>query len=162
MDWDAIGAVGEILGALAVVATLVYLARQVNYARTEAADANRLSRANGLRDWNLAVMTNNELRDTITKSHHLQPYFQAYAEELEISVDDAARSEWSNAYFFWLHWGQWSTTNDEEGRAELERMIRSYYAVPAVRYSWDNSPYGKHIFQTRFVEYVDNILMNLR
>lgn len=29
MNWDAIGAVGEILGALAVVVTLFYLARQV-------------------------------------------------------------------------------------------------------------------------------------
>ncbi len=29
MDWQAIGAVGEILGAAAVVASLVYLARQV-------------------------------------------------------------------------------------------------------------------------------------
>ena len=28
MNWDAIGAVGEILGALAVVVTLIYLARQ--------------------------------------------------------------------------------------------------------------------------------------
>ena len=30
MNWEAIGAVGEILGALAVVATIVYLARQVS------------------------------------------------------------------------------------------------------------------------------------
>jgi len=29
MDWQAIGAVGEMLGAAAVVASLVYLARQV-------------------------------------------------------------------------------------------------------------------------------------
>ena len=29
MNWEAIGAVGEILGAVAVVATIVYLARQV-------------------------------------------------------------------------------------------------------------------------------------
>ena len=29
MDWQAIGAIGEILGAAAVVASLVYLARQV-------------------------------------------------------------------------------------------------------------------------------------
>ena len=161
MNWDAIGAVGEILGAVAVVATLVYLARQVNYARTEAADANRLSRANGLRDWNLALMTNNELRDSITKSHRMQPYFQAFAEELEIGADDAARSEWSNAYFFWVHWGQWSTTSDDEGKAELEEMIRGYYTVPVVRYSWDNGRYGKDVFETRFVEYVDNILANV-
>ena len=29
MNWDALGAIGEILGAIAVVATIVYLARQV-------------------------------------------------------------------------------------------------------------------------------------
>jgi hypothetical protein len=29
MDWDAIGAVGAILGAVAVIATLIYLARQI-------------------------------------------------------------------------------------------------------------------------------------
>ena len=30
MNWDAIGAIGEIIGAAAVVATLFYLARQIN------------------------------------------------------------------------------------------------------------------------------------
>ena len=29
MDWEAIGAVGEVLGALAVLASLIYLARQI-------------------------------------------------------------------------------------------------------------------------------------
>ena len=29
MNWDAIGAVGEIIGAIAVVVTLFYLARQI-------------------------------------------------------------------------------------------------------------------------------------
>ena len=29
MNWEAIGAVGEILGALAVFASLIYLARQI-------------------------------------------------------------------------------------------------------------------------------------
>src|SRR5210317_2003544 len=30
MNWDAIGAVGELLGALVVIATLLYLARQLS------------------------------------------------------------------------------------------------------------------------------------
>ena len=30
MNWEAIGAVGEVLGAIAVVATLIYLAKQLN------------------------------------------------------------------------------------------------------------------------------------
>lgn len=29
MDWDAIGALGEIIGAIAVIGTLIYLARQI-------------------------------------------------------------------------------------------------------------------------------------
>ena len=29
MNWDATGAIGKLIGALAVLATLVYLARQV-------------------------------------------------------------------------------------------------------------------------------------
>ena len=39
MNWDAIGAGGEILGAIAVVATLFYLTRQINQS-TKVARAN--------------------------------------------------------------------------------------------------------------------------
>ena len=35
MDWAAISAVGEIIGALAVVITLVYLSRQIRYANRQ-------------------------------------------------------------------------------------------------------------------------------
>jgi hypothetical protein len=34
MNWDAIGAIGELVGASAVVVTLVYLAVQVKHGRT--------------------------------------------------------------------------------------------------------------------------------
>jgi hypothetical protein len=36
MDWNAIGAVGEILGAIAVLITLIYLARQVKHGTKQA------------------------------------------------------------------------------------------------------------------------------
>jgi hypothetical protein len=35
MNWEAIGAIGEILGAVAVVATLGYLATQIKQSRRE-------------------------------------------------------------------------------------------------------------------------------
>jgi hypothetical protein len=69
LNWEAVGAVGEILGALAVVLTLGYLARQVHFAREAAADANRLNRANGVTEMVLATATNSELLDSISKSH---------------------------------------------------------------------------------------------
>ena len=43
MNWDAIGAVGEILGAIAVVATLIYFGRQLS-------QANRISTVTGARE----------------------------------------------------------------------------------------------------------------
>jgi len=33
MNWEAAGAIGEIVGAIAVIATLAYLATQIRYAR---------------------------------------------------------------------------------------------------------------------------------
>ena len=43
MNWDAIGAMGEVLGALAVIATLVYLARQIR-------ESNKLAKSTSARD----------------------------------------------------------------------------------------------------------------
>ena len=41
MNWEAIGAIGEVLGAFAVVMTLLYLAVQVKYAKNATTDATR-------------------------------------------------------------------------------------------------------------------------
>ena len=48
MDWDAIGALGEIFGALAVVATLGYLAKQIR-------QSNLLAQAEAERDFYAAM-----------------------------------------------------------------------------------------------------------
>ena len=41
MNWEAIGAVGEILGAAGVIVTLVYLARQIHVSNRAAVRARR-------------------------------------------------------------------------------------------------------------------------
>ena len=68
MNWDAIGAVGEILGAAAVVATLIYLARQMRQeARANTAEVmgSWLADYNGmvleiLRDPEIAQISEND------------------------------------------------------------------------------------------------------
>jgi hypothetical protein len=50
MNWDAIGAIGEIVGAFAVVVTLVYLAQQVRH-------NTRMARAEMTKDLYLASRT---------------------------------------------------------------------------------------------------------
>ncbi len=71
MNWDAIGAVGEILGAAAVLITLLYLATQVK-------QTNKIARFNSTRelmgqfdDLNRLVVTDAGLRQILAKEGEL-------------------------------------------------------------------------------------------
>ena len=61
MDWDAIGAAGEVLGAVAVLITLFYLARQVKQNTEEIRSANYHGVTDSFNEINLAVAKNPEL-----------------------------------------------------------------------------------------------------
>jgi hypothetical protein len=50
MNWDAIGAIGQLLGSVAVFVTLGYLAVQVRHARQETRRALSQGRGEGFRD----------------------------------------------------------------------------------------------------------------
>ena len=68
MNWDAIGAVAEAVGALGVIATLLYLATQVRQA-TRAAKADFFFRSiEGLVDFNLRVADNDALPELFWKT----------------------------------------------------------------------------------------------
>jgi len=56
MNWDAIGAIGEMVGAVAVIITLVYLAVQVRQARQEVRRSTSRARSDARRSA-LAVMS---------------------------------------------------------------------------------------------------------
>ena len=45
MNWDAIGAIAETLGAVGVIASLVYLAGQIRHSREQMAENTRAVRA---------------------------------------------------------------------------------------------------------------------
>ena len=160
MNWDAVGAVGEILGAIAVVLTLGYLARQVHFARETAADTNRLNRANGVTEMLLAGVTNSELLSSVAKSHAHTLYHKAYAEEFDLDPDEAGRSDWYHCYFFWLHWGQYSSSTTPQDLAEITNIVTGWYQIPAVRYSWDHSPFAKPSLDPTFVDFVEDVLSN--
>ena len=161
MNWDAVGAVGEILGALAVVLTLGYLARQVHFARESAADANRLNRANGVTEMLLATATNTELLNSISKSHGLAPFHEAYAAHLGTSPRCSRSFRLvGHVYYFWLHWGNFASVTSPKDMAELAHVVSTFYQIPAVRYSWEHSPYAKPVLDPEFVEFVERTLSN--
>ncbi|MEZ5572243.1 MAG: hypothetical protein R3E64_09480 [Halioglobus sp.] len=158
MNWEAISAIGEAIGALAVIITLAYLASQVRYARATANDTNRLTRVSGVRDVMLASATNDNLRNSITVGYGIEHYYEGFAQAFEISAEDAGRLDYINLYYFWLHWGQFASSNSEKDTRELKRQITSFYRIPQVRYSWENSPWARPQLDHAFVEFVDGIL----
>jgi hypothetical protein len=68
MDWDAIGAMGEVLGAFAVVVTLLYLARETRK-NAQAIDATSTREAaNQLSEWHREAARDPELKRIVMRS----------------------------------------------------------------------------------------------
>ena len=57
-DW---GAIGEIIGAVGIIATLVYLATQIRYARIASTDATRQNRVAAIREIESQIIMNPEV-----------------------------------------------------------------------------------------------------
>ena len=66
MNWDAIGAIGEVVGALAVFATLVYLARQIRESNKHAKSTSSKDVMNGFGEVN-ALATQASLATALAK-----------------------------------------------------------------------------------------------
>ena len=77
MNWEAIGAIGEILGAIAVLVTLVYLAAQIrqNSRFVKAATYHSTSRARN--EFNFAVATTPELSALLVRARDESASFDA-------------------------------------------------------------------------------------
>ena len=82
------------------------------------------------------------------------------ARVLDVTFDDAAITDFHNAYYFWMHWGQFASTKDPDDIEELKQVIR-YYANPAFKYSWENSAFAKSGLPPKFVEFVDGVLKEI-
>ena len=68
MNWDAIGAIGELVGALVVVVTIVYLAAQIrqNTIATKLSTSSTYQKAYS--DVELTIASNPELADLLRRS----------------------------------------------------------------------------------------------
>jgi hypothetical protein len=158
MNWEAIGAIGEIVGALAVVLTLVYLAFQVRYARNATLDQNRLTRSSAIREIILSTANNDSLRVGQMKNWGIEKYYESLAIELDIDPVEASRNEWATAAYFWMYWGQWASSHEKRDLAELEHVITQFFSLPGARHTWDFSPVGKVFLDEEFVQFVERIV----
>lgn len=69
MNWEAIGATGEIVGAAAVVLTLAYLAVQIRTARIASAQGATYSTVEAYSRWRQSFLQNSDVARAVAKAN---------------------------------------------------------------------------------------------
>ena len=148
MNWDALGAVGEIVGAGAVVISLVYLALQIRTQNNEARFSAMHDISVGYRD-TLATIADGEMAVIVDKA--IDSYDSLTRVELLRLIAGAGRifRLWEEAYL--LH---------EVGRLDnrswkpMERQFCGYLDIVPFGRVWE---IRKQYFDETFTEYVDSL-----
>jgi len=160
MTWEAVGAIGEIVGAIAVVATLAYLATQIKYARLVASDTSRQNRLQGILDQELTYLNNAEFRAAWDKSEGPESLeiTKTIAESLNTTIDETRLILHGCSNWAWLHWAQFHAIKTEADAKELENIVREFYGVPPMAVVWHQHPWIKTRMDSEFVEWVDSVV----
>ena len=149
MNWNAIGAVGEIFGGLAVVLSLVYVAaqlRQNTEALRRAASADAIS---AIRHWNDALIRDPEVGRIFT---------QGLAGIDSLSEADRIRFITLMVNFFKtyedLHYQYAKGAMDPEVWAGWEQLGVMYFNTVGMRQYWNER---RRIFSVSFQRWMDSI-----
>lgn len=156
MNWEAIGAVGEVVGAIAVVATLFFLAVQIRHGRRVQQETNSVSSAAAVdqifeqfKGWRRLLASDAELAAIWLRGSR--------GEELE-EIERLRFDQF--AYDYIVVFSNWSTRSmalgDEERALQATRhMAINLLANPGMLEVWQNS---KDSLNPSFVGKVDDLI----
>ncbi|MDA1373018.1 MAG: hypothetical protein O2971_20015 [Proteobacteria bacterium] len=146
MNWEAIGVFAELLAAIGVLITLIYLSVQVRQANAQALLASQRHRADAAREVLLSV----------SDSDHLAPILA------ELGGFPWGDTESSVRVFMWCH--AWMRTeemnfrmNSPEQRATQDQLLKGWLSVPWAANFWVEN---RAIYDTDFAKRLDALLEN--
>lgn len=152
MNWDAIGATGEVLGAVAVLVTLIYLAAQIKQntlaLKSSAAQAVHENFAN----WYSSTQSDPKLLEISTKGMRDYSSLSEIEKSQFIAMFMAFSSHTQNAYNKW----QQGTLNPELWRG-WEYLSMNFFNTPGGKVFWNERGY---MFADAFQSYIEDDLMN--
>jgi hypothetical protein len=158
MNWDAIGAIAELLGAIGVIASLVYLATQIRHSRDQMSQNTRAMRAGAYQQFQA------QLNEQLTKPFESPEH----AEVIRSGLADFAGLDEMNAIRFgmWMFGVANSHDNayyqyrvgmlDEERWRKHYAAVKLFYAAPGAAQWWAAQP--KAVLSPEFVALVEEIL----
>ena len=125
MNWDAVGAIAESLGVLAVFVTLAYLAIQVKYAKDQVRLSIQQVRNSSLRDLSLTVAQNPGLASVVSKAEGAcTPDIESEKQLFEAAGFNAQEEVIWQAYqrAWWVHWREVIDNRDDLSKSQIEHV----------------------------------------
>jgi len=147
MNWNALGALGEILGAVGVIITLIYLARQISQNTRVMRLSTSHSIASAARDWNKPLLNDPELAWT----------FQVGTED-PTKLDEKEQARFIELCFSLLrmfedaHYQYHHGALDPDVWDGYERLYAAYAKAPGFQAYWKMR---KETFRPEFREFID-------
>ena len=150
MNWEAIGAIAEILGALAVVVSLLYLAVQVRRSADATHAASRYATAQLTTDVLVPIATDAETA-SIFRRGQMDPD--------SLSEDEGFRFD----VLLYAIFDQWETMFSQVQRGAMSKddwakyensIIGAYLAQPGSKRFWETA---SDMYSVSFREYVDQV-----
>ena len=154
MNWTAIGAIGEALGAAGVIASLLYLAAQVRAGRRSSAVEAKLESTRLL----------NDFIDLLIQSPERNALIRKGLSESE-SLSEEEYSNFSNMLFkgFWYfsagHFQYRMGTLDESDWHEVLAVMHYWLRGPGCRTWWEKR--GRSMLGPKFAKFVDSEIERL-
>ena len=149
MNWEAIGAIGEVLGAMAVVISLVYIASQVKSGTRALKTTTRDSSFHSLQEWNYAVLSEPDLawifQRGMSEPHVLDEHQQARFVHLMYSF----LKLFENIYLHFL-----DGSVGAEAWEHNKNILAAFAGLPGTQRYWSRR---RPIFDPRFVNLFDSL-----
>ena len=148
MDWDAIGAIAELAGALGVIASLIYVATQIRLSTRASSVEAKLATTSMLNEFLNMFIENPELYDLFLRER-VSTQSLSDGEYPRFSALVMKTFWFYSAAYFQLKKG---TLEDDDWR-EIESMIEFWLDGEGVREWWRR--FGPQRFGKNFVRFVD-------
>ena len=149
MNWDAISAISQLIGSIAVVLSVLYLGLQVHRSTRVAKLATQDAAATALRDVTKPLMENAEL----------ERIWRVGLEDLNaLSIEDRARFFHATYQFLkafeTIHFHYIYGLMDKQLFEGWRGVLRHYIVVPGMAYYWKLRP---EVFSERFRNFVNSL-----
>jgi len=148
INWDAIGAIAELAGAVGVIASLVYLATQLGHNARASSVASKLATTGMLTEFVDMLITKPELNDLfmrgLTSTEGLSP------EEYHRFSNMVMKTFWFGSA---AHYQLRAGTLSEEDWFELKAILDFWLAGEGVRQWWRR--FGHERFAKTYAAFID-------